>query len=111
MATPHGTVRTPAFMPVGTQATVKGMYPGELLGADIAMQLDECVRLPAARADIERGVRLSLAWAERSKQAFAAGDGRALFGIVQGGDDSGLRLASARGVTAIGFSGYAIGGL
>jgi queuine tRNA-ribosyltransferase len=197
--TPHGRVRTPAFMPVGTQATVKGMYPDQvrasgtdivlantyhlmlrpgperiaalgglhrfmrwphpiltdsggfqvmslaalrkiddqgvtfrshldgtmyelsperaieiqlLLGADIVMQLDECVKLPAERIDVERGVRLSLAWAERCKRAFAgAPPGRALFGIVQGGDDAGLRLASARPLVAIGFDGYAVGGL
>jgi queuine tRNA-ribosyltransferase len=199
IATPHGSVRTPAFMPVGTQATVKGMYPDQvraagadivlantyhlmlrpgaeriaalgglhrfmnwphaiitdsggfqvmslaplrriddqgvtfrshldgatheltperatgiqiMLGADIAMQLDECVRLPAARDDIARAVDLSLAWGERCKRAFEqAPRGRALFGIVQGGDDSELRRTSARGVTATGFDGYALGGL
>jgi queuine tRNA-ribosyltransferase len=197
--TPHGRVRTPAFMPVGTQATVKGIHPAELqalgaeivlgntyhlmlrpgaeriaalgglhtfmnwprpiltdsggfqvmslselrridengvtfrshldgvivaltperaievqvlLGADIAMQLDECVRLPADRAELERAMQLSLRWAERSKRAFEqAAQGRALFGIVQGGDDRELRLASARGLTELGFDGYAIGGL
>jgi queuine tRNA-ribosyltransferase len=199
IATPHGRVRTPAFMPVGTQATVKGMHPGEvratgadivlantyhlmlrpgaeriaalgglhafmnwprpiltdsggfqvmslaslrkvedngvtfrshldgatceltperaveiqlLLGADIAMQLDECVKLPASRGDLERSVRLSLAWGERSKRAFQfAPAGRALFGIVQGGDDSALRRDSARALTDMGFDGHAIGGL
>jgi len=199
IATPHGLVRTPAFMPVGTQATVKGLRPADvraagadivlantyhlmlrpgaervarlgglhrfmnwphpiltdsggfqvmslaalrkvtphgvtfrshldgtmleltperaieiqaLLGADISMQLDECVRLPATRAEIDRGVRLSLAWAERSKRAFAGADpGRALFGIVQGGDDEASRNESAKGLVDIGFHGYAIGGL
>jgi queuine tRNA-ribosyltransferase len=199
ITTPHGIIRTPAFMPVGTQATVKGMLPEnlrsagtdvvlgntyhlmlrpgaeriarlgglhpfmnwpyailtdsggfqvmslatlrkvepggvtfrshldgalveltperaieiqELLGADISMQLDECVKLPATRAEIERGVRLSLAWAERCKRAFAgANAGRALFGIVQGGDDAALRIANARALVDIGFHGYAIGGL
>jgi queuine tRNA-ribosyltransferase len=199
IVTPHGMVRTPAFMPVGTQATVKGVttdelhrlgadivlantyhlmlrpgaeriaalgglhkfmnWPGpiltdsggfqvmslselrkideqgvtfrshvdgamveltperaieiqSLLGTDIAMQLDECLRLPAPRAEIERAMRLSLAWAQRSKRAFAsAPQGRALFGIVQGGDDSGLRLQSAQALTAMNFPGYAIGGL
>jgi queuine tRNA-ribosyltransferase len=197
--TPHGPVRTPAFMPVGTQATVKGMHPAEvratgadivlantyhlmlrpgaermaalgglhrfmnwplpiltdsggfqvmslaslrkvenkgvtfrshldgslyeltperaveiqlLLGADIVMQLDECVKLPASRPDLERSVQLSLAWAERSKRAFeTAPAGHALFGIVQGGDDSELRRTSARALTGIGFDGYAVGGL
>ena len=83
-----------------------------LLGSDIAMQLDECVRLPAERAEIERAMKLSLRWAERSKRAFErAAPGRALFGIVQGGDDLHLREASARALVDIGFPGYAIGGL
>jgi queuine tRNA-ribosyltransferase len=200
IATPHGTVQTPAFMPVGTQATVKGLtpeavretgadillgntyhlmlrpgaeriaalgglhtfmnWPGPiltdsggfqvmslselrkidekkgvtfrshidgtmfdlsperaievqgLLGADISMQLDECIKLPNSPAEIERAMRLSLAWAERCKRAFASAPaGRALFGIVQGGDDAGLRAQSARALTGIGFHGYAIGGL
>jgi queuine tRNA-ribosyltransferase len=83
-----------------------------LLGADIVMQLDECLKLPATRQEIERAMRLSLRWGERSKRAFeGAGPGRALFGIVQGGDDAGLRLESARALVDIGFPGYAIGGL
>ncbi|MFZ5740129.1 MAG: tRNA guanosine(34) transglycosylase Tgt [Pseudomonadota bacterium] len=83
-----------------------------LLGSDIAMQLDECVRLPADRADIERAMQLSLRWAERCKRAFeTAPDGYMLFGIVQGGDVPELRHASARGLIDIGFHGYAIGGL
>jgi queuine tRNA-ribosyltransferase len=83
-----------------------------LLGADIAMQLDECVRLPAEPADIARAMRLSLRWAERGKRAFEkASAGSALFGIVQGGDDERLREESARSLTALGFDGYAIGGL
>jgi queuine tRNA-ribosyltransferase len=197
--TPHGRVETPAFMPVGTQATVKGLTPQMvretgaqillgntyhlmlrpgperiaalgglhkfmnwplpiltdsggfqvmslaglrklkeegvtfrshldgamfdlppersieiqlLLGADIIMQLDECLKLPAERAEIERAMQLSLRWAERSKRAFEqAPPGHALFGIVQGGDDIPLRLQSARGLIEIGFDGYAIGGL
>jgi len=196
IVTPHGVVATPAFMPVGTQATVKGLAPATvraagadivlgntyhlmlrpgaervaalgglhafmswphailtdsggfqvmslsqlrkidekavtfrshldgamvelsperaveiqaLLGSDIAMQLDECIKLPAARADIERAMRLSLRWAERSRRAFAGQGG--LFGIVQGGDDLGLRQESLRALVDIGFHGYAIGGL
>src|ERR1700726_199863 len=199
IVTPRGAIRTPAFMPVGTAASVKAMYPGEvaacgtdivlantyhlmlrpgaeriaalgglhrfmnwpypiltdsggfqimslaqlrkvapagvtfrshldgslveltperaieiqaLLGADIAMQLDECTKLPAAHSDLERAMRLSLDWAERSKRASAdAADGRALFGIVQGGDDAGLRRESARALVDLAFDGYAIGGL
>jgi queuine tRNA-ribosyltransferase len=83
-----------------------------LLGADIAMQLDECVRLPAERADIERAMQLSLRWAERSSRAFESGPPNCmLFGIVQGGDVVPLRQTSARALVDIGFSGYAIGGL
>src|SRR5579872_4260811 len=83
-----------------------------LLGSDIAMQLDECVRLPAEPAELERAMQLSLRWAERSKRAFEkAPRDLALFGIVQGGDDLRLREASARALTEIGFDGYAIGGL
>src|SRR5207244_2984567 len=196
IATPHGPVATPAFMPVGTQGTVKALAPQTLraagadivlsntyhlmlrpgaervaelgglhafmswphailtdsggfqvmslselrkidekgvtfrshldgamvelsperaveiqalLGSDIAMQLDECVKLPASRPDIERAVRLSLRWAERSKRAFAGTGG--LFGIVQGGDDMALRHESLHALVDIGFDGYAIGGL
>ncbi len=199
IVTPHGRVQTPAFMPVGTQATVKGLRPDDvratgveivlgntyhlmlrpgaeriaalgglhafmnwplpiltdsggfqvmslsdlrkldeksvtfrshldgamvelsperaieiqaLLGADISMQLDECLKLPAKREEIERAMQLSLRWGERSKRAFeSVRGGRALFGIVQGGDDQGLREQSARALVDIGFDGYAIGGL
>jgi queuine tRNA-ribosyltransferase len=196
--TQRGKIRTPAFMPVGTQATVKTMYPGQvrdlgadivlgntyhlmlrpgaervarlgglhrfmnwphpiltdsggfqvmslaqlrkidadgvsfrshidgsehrltpersieiqlLLDSDIVMQLDECLKLPAEASDVERAMLLSLAWAERSKRAFGDRDGKALFGIVQGGDVFALRQKSAGALTAIGFDGYAVGGL
>ncbi len=83
-----------------------------LLGSDIVMQLDECVRLPAEPAEIERAMLLSLRWAERCRRAFdGAPEGHALFGIVQGGDRPGLREKSARTLTEIGFDGYAVGGL
>ena len=84
-----------------------------LLGADISMQLDECLKLPAGRDEIVRAMELSLRWGERSKRAFEghARGGYALFGIVQGGDDVALRQQSARELTDIGFDGYAIGGL
>ena len=83
-----------------------------LLGADIVMQLDECVRLPAERGEIERAMQLSLRWAERGKRAFEHAEaGYMLFGIAQGGDVPELRRASARGLVEIGFHGYAIGGL
>src|SRR5262245_63309110 len=68
-----------------------------LLDADIAMQLDECLELPAPRSELERAMRLSLAWAERSKRAFeVAPPQRALFGIVQGGHAPGLGLVRGR---------------
>src|ERR1043166_6319747 len=180
LQTAHGAVRTPAFMPVGTQAAIKGVHPStvratgadiilgntyhlmlrpgaeriaalgglhafmnwphpiltdsggfqvmslselrkldesgvtfrshidgvmvalsperaieiqNLLGPDIVMQLDECLKLPATRAEMERAMQLSLRWAERCKRTFeGAAPGRALFGIVHGGDDAALRL-------------------
>ncbi|MBV1703652.1 MAG: tRNA guanosine(34) transglycosylase Tgt [Hyphomicrobiales bacterium] len=82
-----------------------------LLGADVRMQLDECVALPASPDQTRRAMELSLRWAERSKAAFAAAPGAALFGIVQGGADPRLREESADALGAIGFDGYAIGGL
>ncbi len=82
-----------------------------LLDSDIRMQLDECIALPAPRAEVERAMRLSLRWAERSKATFGRPEGRALFGIVQGGDDAELRVASAEALGQLGFDGYAIGGL
>jgi queuine tRNA-ribosyltransferase len=198
ISTPRGTIRTPAFMPVGTAATVKAMYPDEvralgadivlgntyhlmlapgaeriarlgglhkfmgwphpiltdsggfqvmslaklrkldergvvfqshidgsrheltperameiqrLLGSDIQMQLDECVRLPCPFEDVERAMRLSLRWGERSRAAFGTQPGRAVFGIVQGGAEKSLRTASAGELAAMEFGGYAIGGL
>jgi queuine tRNA-ribosyltransferase len=82
-----------------------------LLDSDIRMQLDECIALPAPRPEVARAMRLSLRWAERSKAAFGSPEGRALFGIVQGGDDADLRVESASALGEIGFAGYAIGGL
>jgi len=198
ISTPRGAIRTPAFMPVGTAATVKAMYPDEvralgadivlgntyhlmlapgaeriarlgglhkfmgwphpiltdsggfqvmslaklrkldergvvfqshidgsrheltperameiqgLLGSDIQMQLDECVRLPCPVEDVERAMRLSLRWGERSRTGFGTQPGRAIFGIVQGGAERSLRTTSARELAAMEFGGYAIGGL
>ncbi|MDX6805314.1 tRNA guanosine(34) transglycosylase Tgt [Terrihabitans rhizophilus] len=82
-----------------------------LLGSDIQMQFDECVSLPNSRDEIDRAMRLSLRWAERSKAAFRGGDGQAVFAIVQGGDQTDLRRESARELVAMNFPGYAIGGL
>ena len=195
---PRGTVRTPAFMPVGTAGTVKAMYmdqvkelgadiilgntyhlilrPGAervaklgglhefarwggpiltdsggfqvmslanlrkltedgvtfqshvdgqkfflspersievqgLLDSDIQMQLDECIALPASRDEMKRAMELSLRWAERSAAAFGDQPGKAMFGIVQGGDDPALRVESANALKAMNLKGYAIGGL
>ncbi|GKX33744.1 MAG: queuine tRNA-ribosyltransferase [Rhizobiaceae bacterium MnEN-MB40S] len=82
-----------------------------LLDSDIQMQLDECVRLPAERAEIERAMELSLRWAERCKTAFGEQPGKAMFGIVQGGDDVALRERSASALAAMDLKGYAVGGL
>jgi queuine tRNA-ribosyltransferase len=75
------------------------------------MQLDECVRLPCAHEEVERAMRLSLRWAERSKDAFGQQPGHAIFGIVQGGTEKDLRLFSAQALVEMGFHGYSIGGL
>ena len=82
-----------------------------LLDATITMQLDECLKLPAAAAEVERAMELSLRWARRCREAFVARPGYGLFGIVQGGTDPALRARSAEGLRGIGFDGYAIGGL
>ena len=198
IATPRGEIRTPAFMPVGTAATVKAMLPESvratgadillgntyhlmlrpgaervarlgglhrfmnwdrpiltdsggfqvmsladlrklteagvtfrshvdgsvhhlspetsmeiqrLLGSDIVMAFDECPALPATDAAVASSMRLSMRWAERSKAAFGDRPGYLLFGIMQGGVTRDLREESAAALTAIGFDGYAIGGL
>jgi len=200
IATPRGIIRTPAFMPVGTVATVKALYPEQvkqagadivlantyhlmlrpgaervarlgglhgfmrwdgpiltdsggfqvmslakirkiteegaefqshldgsrhmlspersieiqcLLDADIQMQFDECIELPAEKREVERAMELSLRWAERSQSAFArlSKPGQALFAIVQGGTDEELRRRSAEALVAMNFRGYAVGGL
>ena len=89
----------------------RAMEIQRLLGSDIQMQLDECVRLPAPRAEVERAMQLSLRWGERSKAAFGDQPGHAVFGIVQGGTDVSLREQSAVALAGIGFHGYALGGL
>jgi len=196
--TPRGDIRTPAFMPVGTAATVKAMLPGsvaatgadillgntyhlmlrpsaeridrlgglhrfmnwqkpiltdsggfqvmslaglrklteagvtfkshidgsthvlspersiqiqKLLGSDIVMCFDECPALPATEAEVARSMALSMRWAQRSRDAFGDRPGHALFGIMQGGVTPDLRAESAAALRAIGFDGYAIGGL
>jgi len=82
-----------------------------LLGSDIAMQFDECVKLPCPETEARRSMLLSLRWAERSKTAFVAKPGCAVFGIVQGGGVESLRVESAKALADMGFDGYALGGL
>ncbi len=82
-----------------------------LLGSDIQMQFDECVRLPCSDEEAERAMELSLRWAQRSKEAFGEQPGKALFGIVQGGAVPDLRVRSARALVEMNFKGYSIGGL
>jgi queuine tRNA-ribosyltransferase len=89
----------------------RAMEIQDQLDSDIRMQLDECVRLPCPEEEVRRATRLSLAWAERSKKAFVAKTGRALFGIAQGGASETLRIQSAKALADIGFDGYALGGL
>lgn len=80
------------------------------LGSDIVMIFDECTPYPATFSEAADSMRLSLRWAERSKQAHADNPA-ALFGIVQGGMYESLRCESLEGLVDIGFNGYAIGGL
>src|SRR5262249_56234795 len=83
-----------------------------LLGADVAMQLDECLRLPAEPAEIARATQLSLRWAGRCKRAFeGVPPGRALFGIVQGGDDKRLRVDTARALAEVDLVAHATASL
>jgi queuine tRNA-ribosyltransferase len=85
------------------------------LGSDIVMIFDECTPYPATAEQARESMELSLRWAARSKAAHEAGKdathGSALFGIVQGGMHEAQRRRSARELVAIGFDGYAIGGL
>jgi queuine tRNA-ribosyltransferase len=89
----------------------RAMQIQRLLGSDIQMVLDECPAFPATEAGIETSLSLSLRWAARSKAAFGEQEGRACFGIVQGGVFPQLRRRSAAELVAIGFDGYAVGGL
>ncbi len=82
-----------------------------MLDSDIQMQLDECVALPCEPKEIQRAMEMSLRWAERCRVAFGEQPGKAMFGIVQGGDIPDLRIRSAQGLTQLELKGYAIGGL
>ncbi len=80
------------------------------LGSDIAMVLDECLRLPAPPERVEAAAERSLRWARKSLEA-GAGPNQLLFGIVQGGTAENLRLRQAKDLAAGGFDGFGIGGL
>jgi queuine tRNA-ribosyltransferase len=82
-----------------------------LLGADVTMCFDECTPFPATPDQAADSMRLSMRWAARSREAFVARPGHGLFGIVQGSTYPDLRAESVAALTAIGFEGYAIGGL
>jgi queuine tRNA-ribosyltransferase len=82
-----------------------------LLGADIAMVLDECTPHPVTEDAARESMALSLGWAARCREAYRPGPGCGLFGIVQGSVYPGLRRECAAALMDIGFDGYAIGGL
>lgn len=82
-----------------------------LFGVDIAMVLDECTPYPADEETAAASMRLSMDWAARCRAAYRPGEGRALFGIVQGGVHPTLRAESVARLIDIGFEGYAVGGL
>ena len=89
----------------------RSMEIQRLLGSDIVMCFDECPALPATDAEVAKSMRLSMRWAQRSRDAFGDRPGHALFGIMQGGVTRDLREESAAALKAIGFDGYAVGGL
>ncbi len=89
----------------------RSMEIQRLLGSDIVMAFDECTPFPATREQAEASMRLSMRWAQRSRDAFGDRPGHALFGIQQGSVHADLRAESAEALAAIGFDGYAIGGL
>ncbi len=93
----------------------RSMEIQRLLGSDIVMAFDECPKIDQPRDVIAKSMEMSMRWAQRSRDAFDAGgehaEGAALFGIQQGALDEGLRNESADALSAIGFDGYAIGGL
>ncbi|UVI38775.1 tRNA guanosine(34) transglycosylase Tgt [Qipengyuania spongiae] len=93
----------------------RSMEIQRLLGSDIVMAFDECPRADRPLAEIEASMEMSMRWARRSRDAFDTGGDHAanaaLFGIQQGALDEGLRGRSAEVLRAIGFDGYAIGGL
>ncbi|NPD15864.1 tRNA guanosine(34) transglycosylase Tgt [Xinfangfangia sp. D13-10-4-6] len=89
----------------------RSMEIQKLLGSDIVMCFDECPALPATEEEVAKSMRLSMRWAQRSRDAFGDRPGHALFGIMQGGVTRELREESAQALREIGFDGYAVGGL
>lgn len=89
----------------------RSMEIQKLLGSDIVMCFDECPALPADEKRVAESMRLSMRWAQRSRDAFGDRPGHALFGIMQGGVTPELREESAKALVDIGFDGYAVGGL
>ncbi|HPD91166.1 MAG: tRNA guanosine(34) transglycosylase Tgt [Rhodobacter sp.] len=89
----------------------RSMEIQRLLGSDIVMAFDECPALPADEKRVAESMRLSMRWAQRSRDAFGDRPGHALFGIMQGGVTPELRAESAEALVKIGFDGYAVGGL
>ncbi|MCV2878615.1 tRNA guanosine(34) transglycosylase Tgt [Sedimentimonas flavescens] len=89
----------------------RSMEIQKLLGSDIVMAFDECPALPATDEEVAKSMRLSMRWAQRSRDAFGDRPGHALFGIMQGGVTRDLREESAEALKKIGFEGYAVGGL
>ncbi len=82
-----------------------------MLGSDIVMAFDECPALPATDEAVAASMRMSMRWAQRSRDAFGDRPGHALLGIMQGGVNQELRGESAEALKSVGFDGYAIGGL
>jgi queuine tRNA-ribosyltransferase len=89
----------------------RSMEIQRLLGSDIVMCFDECTPFPATEQQTAESMRLSMRWAQRSRDAFGDRPGHALFGIQQGGVFQDLREESSKTLGQIGFDGYAIGGL
>ncbi len=89
----------------------RSMEIQKLLGSDIVMCFDECPALPADDVTVAKSMRMSMRWAQRSRDAFGDRPGHALFGIMQGGVTQALREESAEALKTIGFDGYAVGGL
>jgi queuine tRNA-ribosyltransferase len=88
----------------------KSMEIQGCLGSDIVMCLDECIKYPAEKKDVQKALELTAQWAKRCKDAYK-NEKNALFGIVQGGMFKDLREISAHDLMEIDFNGYAVGGL